>query len=206
MQCSPQRDGGGKLQRYGQHRRGADTIELESFVPNRALPSPSDALETLVVEPGRCFFGAYRNITISVWAGQANVAAAQVALRAGAEMARRHPGGHSAVCFVLDGLPGPTPEAQPLVAKLLGQRSALKCAAIILEGSGFWASGLRSMINNTHREGGGGTGLKIATTLAELVGWLSDNHEQRTGVAIAPDVLEQALSQARQVGARAAKG
>jgi hypothetical protein len=175
-------------------------------VPNRVLTSTSDSLETLVVERGRCHVSAYRNITISVWVGQANPAAAHAALRAGQEMARRHPQGHSTGVFVLDGLPGPTPDAQPLIAKVLGQRSSLKCAAIILEGSGFWASGIRAMINNTHREANGGASLKISTTLAEVVGWLSENHEERTGVAIAPDLLEQVLTQARQLGARAAAG
>lgn len=175
-------------------------------MPNPVLSSTSEALETLVVERGRCHFSVYRNITISVWVGQANVAAAQAALRAGKEMARRHPQGHSAACFVLDGLSGPTPDAQPLIAKVLGQRADLKCAAIILEGSGFWASGLRSMINNTHREANGSAGLKIATTLAEVVGWLSENHQERTGVAIAPDVLEEVLTRARQLGAAAAAG
>jgi hypothetical protein len=193
-------------QHYGQRRRSAVTIGLELHVPNPVLSSTGDSLETLVVERGRCHFSAYRNITISVWVGQANVAAAQAALGAGKEMARRHPHGHSAVCFVLDGLSGPTPDAQPLIAKVLGQRADLKCAAIILEGSGFWASGLRSMINNIHREGGGNAGLKIATTLAEVVAWLSENHQARTGVAIAPDALAEALSRARQLGAAAAAG
>lgn len=166
----------------------------------------SDSLETLVVERGRCHFSAYKNITISVWVGQADVAAAQAALRAGKEMARRHPQGHSAACFVLDGLPGPTADAHPLIAKVLGQRSDLKCAAIILEGSGFWASGLRSMINNTHREANGNAGLKIATSLSDVVGWLAENHEERTGVAIAPDVLQEVLTRARLLGAQEGAG
>jgi hypothetical protein len=163
-------------------------------------------VETLAVERGRCHFSAYRNIAIGVWVGQANSAAAEAALRVAKEMPKRCPGGHSSVAFLLDGLPGPLPEALPLLAKLFAKRSDLACTAMVLEGSGFWASGLRSMVNNSRREGGGETPLKMGTSIAEIVSWLSTQHAQKTGVLLAPDELTEALTFARQLGEQARSG
>src|SRR5207344_101940 len=105
----------------------------------------------------------------------------EAALRVAQVMPERCPGGHSSVAFLLDGLPGPLPEALPLLAKLFAKRGDLACTAMIIEGSGFWASGLRSMVNNSRREGGGETPLKMGRTIAEVVSWLSKQHAQKTG-------------------------
>jgi hypothetical protein len=160
-------------------------------------------LETLAVVHGRCHFSLYRNIAIGVWVAQANEAGAEAALRVSKEMASRFPDGHSSVAFLLDGLPGPLPEAMPALTKLFARRSDLACTAIILEGSGFWASGLRSMINNSRREGGGEVPLKIASAIDQVVDWLSEHHQKQTGIAVAVPDLQAALAFARQLGEQA---
>jgi hypothetical protein len=170
------------------------------------IPQSLDSLETIWVEHARFYFGAYLNISIAVWVGQADLNAAQAMLRASDGMAQRNPRGHSSVNFVLDGLAGPTPEAQPIFKQLLGRRAQLACAAIILEGSGFWASGLRGMLSNTHREAGGGVPLKIETSVDPLVGWFSEQHQARTKVELQPMQLRDVLLHARQLGERAARG
>jgi hypothetical protein len=65
--------------------------------------SASDSLETLTCERNHCVFLAYKNITIGVWMGAADLAAAQAAERAARMMVARHPRGHSYVAFILDG-------------------------------------------------------------------------------------------------------
>lgn len=173
-------------------------------MPNPTKRSPSlGLLETLAIERGRCHFSVYQNIAIGVWVAQADKPAVEAALRVADEMARRFTGRHSSVAFLLDGLPGPLPEALPLLAKLFAKRSDLGCTAMVLEGSGFWASGLRSMVNNSRRAGGGDIPLKIGTSIAEVVPWLSAQHEQQTGVAIAPTELAEALAFARELGEQA---
>jgi hypothetical protein len=160
-------------------------------------------LETLAVEPGRCHFSVYQNIAIGVWVEQANRAAAETALRVAQEMPKRCPNRHSSVAFLLNGLPGPMPEAMPALTKLYAKRSDLACTAIIIEGSGFWSSGLRGMVNNTRREGGGDTPLKMGSSIAEVVDWLSEQHRRFTGVLIEPPELHEALAFARQLGEQA---
>lgn len=160
-------------------------------------------VETVVLERGRCYFGTYRNIAIGVWVAQADRQAAEAALRMKEEMPKRCPGGHSSVVFLLDGLPGPLPEALPLLQKLWEKRTDLACTAMILEGSGFWASGLRSMVNNARREGGGEIPLKMGNSIAEIVHWLSALHAQKTHVLIPPSELTEALTFARKLAEQA---
>jgi hypothetical protein len=176
-------------------------------VEKLASPAPlMDALPTLFVRPGRCHFSMYRNLWIGVWVGQADLPSVQGQLKVSNEMAARHPGGHSSVSFILDGLAGPTPEAQPTLKKVFAARAALGCAGIVLEGSGFWASGLRGMLNNAHREAGSRLMLKIETSVEQLVTWLAEEHSECTGVEIPPLQLCEVLLRARQHGEQAARG
>lgn len=165
-----------------------------------SIPPVKPAVETMAVVPGRCYFGLYRNVAIGVWVAQANLAAAETLLRMARELAVRCPEGHSSVGFLLDGLPGPLPEAVPALTKVWTKRPDLACTAVVIEGSGFWASGLRSMIANQRREGGGNVASKIGSSIEEVVDWLSAQNEQGTGVAIPPPELATALRLARQVG------
>jgi hypothetical protein len=160
-------------------------------------------VETLEVVRGHCHFSVYSNIAIGVWVAQADKAAAEAALRVASTMAERFPGGHSSAAFLVDGLPGPLPEALPVLQKLWAKRSDLACTAMVIEGSGFWASGLRAMVNNTRREGGGQIPLKIGSAIDQVVDWLSAYNLQVTGVAIAPAELAKALTVARQLGEQA---
>jgi hypothetical protein len=159
----------------------------------------AESLEALDVAAGRCAFYAYKNIMIGVWIGQADLAAAQALERAAQTMVLRHPSGRAYVAIVVDGLLGPKPEAMPIFKKLMAERKGLGCLAYLLEGSGFWASGIRSMISNTYREGGGAARIKIGTTPQEIADWLSAQHAQTTGVVIAPNELCDVLTRARQL-------
>ena len=160
--------------------------------------APGASLETLAGEPDRCALFAHRNLTVGVWLGQADLAAAQATERAARIMEARHPAGRSYVAFILDGLPAPTPDATDLFTKLMGQHDSLACIAYVMEGSGFWASGLRGMINNAYRESGAEGRLRIGTCVEEIADWLSQSHEKATSVAIPAEELRAVLLQARQ--------
>ena len=165
-------------------------------------PKPQRAIgfvETLAVASGRCHFSVYRNVAIGVWLAQADREAAETALGVSQEMAKRFDGLHSSVAFLVDGIPGPLPEAMPALTKLWARRPDLACTGVIIEGGGFWASGLRSMINNTRREGGGEVPVKIGNSIADVVDWLSTQNARLTGVIIEPSELAHALSHARKI-------
>jgi hypothetical protein len=167
------------------------------MVADSSQRSPSSDLERLTFERGRCVFLGYKNITIGVWSGQADVAAAQATERAARIMAARYRTGRSYVAFVLDGLPGPTPGATEIFTKLMGQRDSLACLAYVIEGSGFWASGLRSMIANAHRDSGAAAVLRIGTSVDDITKWLSERHTDATGVEVSEAEMRDVLLRAR---------
>jgi hypothetical protein len=79
----------------------------------------------------------------------------------------------------------------------MGQRGKLACIAYVVEGSGFWASGLRSMIANIYRESGAAARLKIDASVDAIAEWLSLRHKEVTGVAISEAELRSVLLRAR---------
>lgn len=169
------------------------------------FPASNEPLTPLLAERGHVSYSSYQNVSIAVWVGQATVPVVNRIQEVSKMMIGRFPGGHSSVSFVLDGLPAPTPDAQLLLQKTFAARMQLAVTAIVLEGSGFWASGLRGMINNSHREAQGTSTLKIVTSLDPLVGAFCEQHSAQTGVELAPMVLRDVLLHARQVGEKAAR-
>jgi fructose-specific phosphotransferase system component IIB len=158
----------------------------------------------LDLEEGRFRYSAYRNLTIGVWAGQATLEAVQRVARVSRQMLEAHPNGHSSVVFVLDGTPAPTPDARAAFATVLDARTTdLSCTAIVVEGQGFWASGIRSAITNMRIAAAGTVMLRMHDKIEELLEWLPDEHFKRTGVQFDLLELKCVLEQARQRAANA---
>jgi hypothetical protein len=153
----------------------------------------------LRVAPGIYQYSAWQNVNIGVWVGQATYEATKGLIDVGAEMRRRYPSGHSSIVFVLDKLPAPTPEARELFAQFLRAGSSLMCNAIVLEGEGFWASGLRAMIGNTHRGASGSVQLGVGTTIDEILTWFPEAHERCTGIVVKAAELRVVLHEHRRI-------
>ncbi len=166
-------------------------------------PATND-VTPLRYERGHVSASVYQNISIIVWVSHATVPAVQALQEVSKAMIKRFPHGHSSMSFVLDGVGVPTPEAQVLLQRSLGTRSQVSVTGIVLEGSGFWASALRGMISNSHREAQANSALKIMTSLDSLVGWFCEEHGARTRVELAPMALRDVLMHARQIGEKAA--
>jgi hypothetical protein len=173
-----------------------------------AQPSISPAMNEVTplrYTRGHVSVSAVQNVSIIVWVGHATVPAVLCVQEATKTMIMRFPSGHSSVSFVLDGVGVPTPEAQVLLQRSFAARSQINVTAIVLEGSGFWASGLRGMISNSHREAQAKSALKIMTSIDSLVGWFCEEHGVRTGVELAPMALRDVLQHARRIGEKAAQ-
>jgi hypothetical protein len=179
---------------------------MPALSPASIFPASAEQVSSLRVARGHVSYALYQNISIAVWVGQATLPVVKCIHEVTKGMIARFPGGHSSIAFVLDGLPAPTPDAQALLTQTFERRSQLMVTAIVLEGSGFWASGLRGMINNSFREANGDAALKIVTDVDPLVGWFAEQHAERTGIFIAPMILRDVLRYARQVGEKAAWG
>jgi hypothetical protein len=165
---------------------------------------PRLELKLLDFEEGRFRYSRCQNLTIGLWAGQATLDAVQRVASVSQRMREEHPEGHSSVVFVLDGAPAPTPEAQAAFAHVLDDRQTdLSCTAIVVEGQGFWASRIRSVITNARLAAAGTVKLCVHDHIDELLEWFPAEHKRRTGVEFNKLELKRVLEAARQCGAHA---
>ena len=171
------------------------------FVP--AAPASTTGVITLRVEPRIYYYSAWQNLTLAVWVGQATGASVRSLAGISREMLRRHPEGHSSVVFILDKIPAPAPDAREVLDKVFHSRNDLACVSVVVDGSGFWASGMRSMMGNAHRAAAGATStmLRLNTSIDEVVDWMPAEHARRTGVELEREAFTRALRQVREQGA-----
>lgn len=173
-----------------------------------SLSPPADTYarhSVLHVEPGIYQYHAWQNVNVGVWVGQATYEATLKLIDVGKEMRRRYPAGHSSIVFILDKLAAPTPEARELLARFFSDGTSLMCNAVVLEGEGFWASGLRAMISNTHRGAAGSVQLRVGTSIDEILSWFPEAHAKCTGIALKSAELRPVLHEIRreaEAGAR----
>jgi hypothetical protein len=173
--------------------------------PKRFSFFPPINSSPVLVAPGVFHYNAWKNVSIGVWVGQATLKAVESIFPFGKNMMALYPDGHSSVVFILDKLPAPAPDARELLEQLFSSRSALACAAVILEGSGFWASGLRSMIANTHRVATGRVKLRVGTSIDEVLEWFPEEHARLTGIDLDRAELRSELMYSREHGAKEAR-
>lgn len=157
-------------------------------------------MRELRVVPDVFAYYAWKNVTIGVYVGQLTVPAVHRLLDMSSEIARAYPSGRSSVVFVLDQLPGPTLEAQKEMKRIY-EIEGLKCTATILEGTGFWASAIRSMTANLHRAADTGMTVRVNTSLEEVLAWLPQVHARATAIALPVEEFRIALRYAREKGA-----
>jgi hypothetical protein len=173
-------------------------------VRNSILAASMERPIELVTQPGVCAYDGWINVSIGVWVGHATLPAVRRVLRMSSEQAQRYPQGRSSVIFVLDQVQAPTPEAQEELKKFYGN-DGFACFAIVLEGTGFWASGIRGMAANAQRTASSGVVQRVSTTIDEVVGWLPAQHLARTGVTLPLDEFRRNLLTARESCARRAR-
>jgi hypothetical protein len=171
--------------------------------PAAGLEGADVSTTELRTEPGMFAFDAWKNVAIGVFVGQATLEGVQRVLSMSHELSQRFPEGRSTVVFVLDQLLGPPPEAQ-LAMKSVYEADGLACLSLIIEGTGFWASGIRSMTNNVQRTVSKPMVHRVSTTLDEVVAWLPPLHFECTGVALDPEEFRRALTLVRERGAQRA--
>ena len=160
----------------------------------RAQPTSTD-LEVLRLEPRVFAYCGWRNFSIGVWVGQATLPAVEGMLRMSEDLELRFPNGRSSVLFVTDKVPAPTQEARQAFARAYTPK--LSCMAMVLEGDGFWASGIRSMSANVHRSADTPALLRVNNDIEQVVAWLPQQHLAHTGVNVSADELARVLRSAR---------
>jgi hypothetical protein len=160
---------------------------------------PSTAFQLLDSEPNGFVFGSWKNVLIAIWKGQATAARVERLKRAIEVMSEHTPGYRSNVHVILEGAALPTAEARAsLVALMKRNRDALAAVVIVVSGTGFWSSALRSAMTGLRVLAPTSFGFQVAATIDHVVNWLPAVHERSCGVKLDPeelgDVLRSAMS------------
>jgi hypothetical protein len=171
--------------------------------PGAAEPSHDKLAVTRDLEPGRFRFSLWRNVSVTIWTAQATFEAGERVLRVSRQLSREFPQGRSQVMIIAPGAPAPDQATSELLTEIYNpQLSRIVCIAAVLEGSGFWASGIRSRMTNMRIAGGSAMMMRTHDRVEEVSSWLPSEHEQRTGVKIDPEELTAMLVALRALGTR----
>ena len=133
--------------------------------------------------------------------------AGQRILKLSRELREEFPQGRSQVMIVCDGTPAPDDATTELLREIYDpKRSGIVCIAAVLEGGGFWASGIRARMTNMRIAGGSAMSMRVQNTLEEVATWLPEEHAKRTGVQLDPELLSSVLNASRALGTHDAQG
>jgi hypothetical protein len=141
-----------------------------------------------------CLFGSFQNVIVAIWKTQATgPLAAKLGELAGA-FSKAHPEGFSSVQVISNSPPLPTGEArEKLIAMTRLHSATVACIGTVLEGSGFWASAVRSFIVGIRLVVPRTFEMQTYASIPELARWLAAPHAARTGVTLDPREVERAL-------------
>lgn len=161
------------------------------------MSANADRLIVADAEPDAFAFCTWKNVTISVWWLQATGPAVERANAVARGVLPTFPDGISSIHIVKEGALLPDAEGRTALMKLIKDfESDVACAAVVVGGSGFWASALRAAITGVWLAAASPMELKMMGTFEEVAAWLPPKHQVRTGVQLDPGELVQMLAQA----------
>lgn len=136
----------------------------------------------------------WRGIGIIVWATQATALHAQEMAKLSEEIGKTQPRG-SSVSLAVNRAPLPTYEARRAIHELTRRNEKnIVCAATLIEGTGFWASAIRSLVTSLHLVGRWSFELKTFSDIDTLAEWVAPVHASATGIAVEVKELAGALA------------
>lgn len=132
-------------------------------------------------------------ISIVVWGTSATLPLVSELSRLGEIIARSYPRG-SSVHLVVNGAGPPTREARAALWKLTHRaESRLVCTAAWVEGQGFRAGLIRSLMTSLDLVTGHRLKLRAFTDLDQLAAWVLPMHNLALGLELSPAELVRAL-------------
>ena len=156
---------------------------------------------TLDLDPGRFRFSVWQNVSITIWTAQATMEAGRRILKLSRELSRQFPAGRSQVMIVTAGTPPPDDDTTELLKEIYDPSlSRIVCIAAVLEGEGFWASGIRSRMTKMRIAAGNAMAIRTQETVEQVADWLPEEHATRTGVNVSAEGLKSMLLATRALG------
>ncbi|MDD9970254.1 MAG: hypothetical protein OXR73_28695 [Myxococcales bacterium] len=160
-----------------------------------SMPTPAVAPVIHAYIKDHVWVAVWHNVTMTIWLDRATADALHTIQGVRKGIHEQYPDGYSAVGFVPDGTAAPDTEARKAFADIFDDRvSRIRCMSTIIEGGGFWASGLRAAINGMRIESSDQMKVKVHTSIEDVTEWLPGVHLETTGVRISRSGLRWALN------------
>lgn len=157
--------------------------------------SKSGEFLVLDAEPGRFAVYGFLNITLAVWTARVQVDALDRLARASDAYCQQHPEGLSNIHLVQHDIGLPDARTRKHLIEISRRATPhLATVTAVVGGQGFWASRMRSLITGVRMMVPGPFELRLVGSVEEIVEWLPQAHERRTGVSVAPDALRTWIS------------
>jgi hypothetical protein len=134
----------------------------------------------------------WRNVIIASWFGHPASAPAVLHLATITEqvLERLGPGRVSYVHLVPSGLALPDAQTRAAFLEITHKHAAnTACVAVVIAGSGFWASAMRSFVTGFRMLAPRLFALRISAAVPELLPWFPEEHARFTGVQLDGDEL-----------------
>jgi hypothetical protein len=168
-----------------------------SSAAGRFSQAPAD-FRWVDTEPSVCAIGVRQNLTVIVWWTQATAAAVERVARLTRDVCAEY-GRMSNVHLIRDGALVPTPAARTgFVQMMRDHADQLSNVAVVVGGSGFWASMMRSAITGMRFVAPRTFELRLHGRAEEIVNWLPRAHAARCGTPLPHDELANMLSLAER--------
>lgn len=156
----------------------------------------NDGLTLLGSDPGTVSFFALENITVVLWHAKPYPGAVDQLARVSERRRKQNPHGVS-VIHLVQGSQWELPDAptrDAFVRLMKAGEGKLAAVSVVVGSSGFWASAVRSLVTGLRVLARGSFDMGLHGSISEVVGWLPARHSARTGITIAPEVLERVLT------------
>jgi hypothetical protein len=167
-------------------------------LPNSRPISQPHTLERIAEYPGVVTISGWQNLRIVSWAAQADGPAVDE-LFVAMERSQDFPK-YSWVHLIRDKLGLPDAAARAGFARMMTERSnELACIAVVVGGTGFWASAMRNAVIGLRAFTPRKFELRLHGTIDEVVTWLPSAHARETQVELPVSALRDWLKQAQEL-------
>jgi len=149
-----------------------------------------DDLVRLDAIPGEFAAHGWRNVLIASWPQTTKLAGVERLMRVRGHFLEDHPEGISLVHIALQ--PGvPDEDTQTAMVEMMkAQSEGLGCIAVVMAATGFEASRIRSAVTSMRMiEAPGSFKMRFHTDVRQVLDWLPEEHERKTGVHLERSLL-----------------
>lgn len=169
--------------------------EAERGTSSVPIDSVSTRATIIAYEAGHYTIATWKGVGIVHWMAQANGAAVRRVHELFESLVDAHPRGVSFIHVVREGAGLPDPEARRALAEMMASFAGeTVCVAVVLLGSGFWASALQSLLTGMRLVAPPRPWtMKFSSRISDVSKWLPELHERRTQEALESGELHAAI-------------